>query len=243
MDGLLTGSIESSEVRPSGKSIKIDGRGRISTVAFLVDGKHVVSGDENGKIRRWRIEDGMQVGTSMDAGFWVRSIAVSRDGKWIVCGTLRSVQVWNAESGKKVSEIGGHNNWVDAVDVSPDSTKIASESGDRTACVWSLSTGQRLLGPWVHNSNVLAVKFSPDGRFIATASRDSIWIYDSQSGNLVDVPIEFSRCFASSSSVARLAVDLSEDMPVGRPVVGCACIRGVGGGGRRRKNVVARLAN
>ena len=119
------------------------------------------------------------------------SIAVSRDGRWIVSGTRGGqVQVWNAESGKRVTEFRGHNHWVQAIDVSPDSTRIASGSDDNTACVWSLSTGKRLLGPWKHDE-VFVVKFSPDGRLIATATKTSFRIYDGRSGNLVvDVPIK-----------------------------------------------------
>ena len=193
MNGTLTRSLESSEIQPSSaKMIEVDGRGRIYAVAFLVDGKHVVSGGVEGKIRRWRVEDGMEVCTPIDAGGTVYDIAVSRDGKWIVSGTqLGSVQVWNAENGKKANEFKGHSHLVNAVDVSPDSTKIATGSHDDTACVWSLSTGRRLVGPWEHDHRVLAVKFPPGGRFIATATWNSIFILDSQSGNLiVNIPIE-----------------------------------------------------
>ena len=200
---ILTRSLESSEVPPcSAKTIKIDSQGNIWSVAFLVDGEHVVSGGEEGKIRHWRVEDGMEAGTPMVAGSWVCNIAVSRDGRRIVSGTqLGSVLSWDAENGKKVAEFKGHNSWVQAVDISPDSTKIASGSFDKTACVWSLSTGQRLLGPWEHGDQTFAVKFSPDGRFIATATVEFLRIYDSYNGNLVvNVPINVS--FSLNCSLA-----------------------------------------
>ena len=195
MNGILTRGLESSEDRSSSKkTITIDGQGDILSVAFLVDGKHVVSGGYERKIRRWRVEDGTEVGTPMVSRSYACSIAVSRDGRWIVNGTNEgSVQVWSAESGRKVSEFGGHSHWVDAIDVSPDSTRIASGSTDGTACVWSLSTSQRLLGPWEHDCWVSAVKFSPDGRFIATATETFLRIYNGHDGNLVvNVPINVS---------------------------------------------------
>ena len=216
MDGILTRALESNEVEPSSlETIKINGRGNIWSVTFLVDGKHIVSGGYQGTIRRWRVEDGMEAGTPMVAGSWVCNIAVSRDGRRIVSGTqLGSVLSWDAENGKKVAEFKGHNSWVQAVDVSPDSTKIASGSFDKTACVWSLSTGQRLLGPWKHyvndvNDGVFAVKFSPDGRFIATATVNFLRIYDGHDGNLVvDIPIKVTRSlncsFAWSSNTKHL---------------------------------------
>ena len=191
---ILTRSLESSEVQPSSaKEIEIEsGDWFLLSVAFFADAKHVVCNDLEGKIRRWRVEDGMKVvGTPM-AGSYGCNIAVSRDGKWIVGGaeTRTSVQVWNAENGKEVIEFKAHSDPVQAVDVSPDSTRIASGSEGGTACVWSLSTGKRLLGPWEHDDDVFAVKFSPDGRFIATATETVVRIYVSRDGNLVvDVPL------------------------------------------------------
>ena len=88
MDGILTRSLESNEDQPSSaRTIEIDGRGYIWPVAFLVDGKHVVCGGEEGKIRRWRVKDGMEVGMPMDTGSALFNITVSQDGKWIVSGT------------------------------------------------------------------------------------------------------------------------------------------------------------
>jgi len=172
----------------------IDGQGAIRSVVLLVDGHHVVSGGDEGKIRRWRIEDGKEVGAPMDAGSPVFNIAVSRDGKVIVGGTKSGlVTVWNAESHSKVSEFQAHPRCVPAVDVSPDATRIATGSDDHSACVWSLSTRKRLLRPLKHNYELAAVKFSPNGHLIATATwnRDSVRVYNSQNGSLlVEFPVQ-----------------------------------------------------
>ena len=175
------------------KPIEIVGWHEIYSVAFLGEGKHIVSGGKEGKIRRWRTEDGNEVETPMDARSQVSNIAVSRDGKWIVSGAVSGeLTVWDSESHKEVVRWQGHSEVVVAVDISLDGTRIATGSGDFTACVWSLTTVQRLLGPLEHNANLIAAKFSPDGRLIATATwRSSVWVYDIQNGRiLVDVPIE-----------------------------------------------------
>ena len=52
---ILTGPRDESETKP----IEIDG---IHSVAFLADGRHIVSGGEEGKIRGWRVEDGRETG-------------------------------------------------------------------------------------------------------------------------------------------------------------------------------------
>ena len=172
-----------------------------------------MSGGEEGKIRRWRVEDGMEVGTPMDAGGTVHNIAVSQDGKWVVSGTKRGlVMVWNAKSHKKVTEfkqIDGHRysvGQVYAVDVSPDGTRIAAGSDDGTLCVWSLSTRQRLLPPLEHGDCcVVAVKFSPDGRLIAIATQSvhnndgSVQTKDSYNGGgLFEFPVKVTARSESS---------------------------------------------
>ena len=198
---ILTRTLESSEhssnsstvLWSEAKAVEIVGRYHISSVAFLSDGKHVVSGGEEGKIRRWRTEDGKQVGKPMDAGSAVYNLAVSRNGKWIVGGMDNGkLAVWDAEDCRRLSGWRGHKDWVHAVDISPDGKRIASGSSDKTASVWSLSTGQRLLGPFEHDARVIAAKFSPDGRLIATATWDrSVRVYDSCDGRLlVDVPVK-----------------------------------------------------
>ena len=93
--GRLLTTTESSKNSSSSSNIhqkearltEIVTRDYICSVAFLVDGKHVVGGSKEGKIRRWRVEDGKEVGTPMDAESAVCSVAVSRDGKWVVGGT------------------------------------------------------------------------------------------------------------------------------------------------------------
>ena len=171
----------------------IQDREIIYSVAFLADGKHVVSGGREGKIRRWRVEDGKKVGTPMDAGGIIFNIAVSRDGKWVVSGTWSGlVTVWNVDSHSKVTELKALDELVRAVDVSPDASRIATGSDDKIVCIWSPSTAERLLGPLEHARRLVAVKFSPNGCLIATATLDrEVRVYDSQNGGLlVEFPIK-----------------------------------------------------
>ena len=93
-----------------GESIKIVQRHEaIGSVAFVTDGDYIVGGGGGGgMIRRWRVKDGKEVGRPIDAGSEVRSIAVSRDGKWIVGGLESSrVTMWDARSHRKAIEFKG----------------------------------------------------------------------------------------------------------------------------------------
>ena len=143
---------------------------------------HFYGGTRN-EIRRWRIADGHKVGeqTGMD----MNDISVSRDHKWVVCGTMRrGASVCDAELQRKVVEVEGRK-YVDAVDVSPESTRFATGTRgmDKDVSIWSITTGERLVGPLEHDSGVTGIKFFLDGGRIATACDTSIYIFDSYSGH------------------------------------------------------------
>ena len=148
----------------------------------------------------------------MDAGTSVWSIAVSRDGSWIVSGLNGGhVTVWDAENHKNTIEFRGHKRSVYAVDTSLDGARIATGSRDRTVCVWSLSSGEQLLNHIEHNGTVAAVKFSPDGRRIAAATwfYNSVRIYDSHNGHLlVDTQIRVGSPHNHSLAWAALGKEL-----------------------------------
>jgi hypothetical protein len=66
---------------------------------------------------------------------------------------------------------------------SPDGTRIASGSADKTLKVWDAKTGQDLLSLKGHTDSVNAVSFSPDGSRIASGSFDkTLKVWDAKTG-------------------------------------------------------------
>ena len=154
---------------------------KVLVVAFHHDGEHLLSGTLDG-LRKWRIADGKEV--KKRAMKKTSAISVSRDKKWIVCGTHAGASVWDPEIHKKAIEV-EIMEIVSSVDISPDSTRFVTgtASGDNEANIWNIVTGERLVGPLQHGSTVTGVKFSPKGERVATSCEDSIHVFDSHNGN------------------------------------------------------------
>ena len=77
----------------------------------------------------------------------------------------------------------GHSGSVNGVAFSPDGSRLATASDDKTAKVWDVETGKELLTLRGDSSAVRGVAFSPDGKRLATASwNQTAKVRDAESG-------------------------------------------------------------
>ncbi|KAH0826773.1 WD40-repeat-containing domain protein [Lanmaoa asiatica] len=160
--------------------------GTVWAVAFQPNGRHILGGSRDG-LRRWRLEDGKEVGKQ--TGMNLNAVAVSRDHKWIMCGTTRGTSVWDSEMHEKAIAVDG-TSAAYAIDVAPDSKRFATGTQSNEASIWSIPSGERLVGPLKHNESVTGIKFSPNGEHIAIARDESIGIFDSRNGDqLINIKI------------------------------------------------------
>ena len=72
---------------------------------------------------------------------------------------------------------------MNSVSFSPDGTKVASGSGDKTVKLWDVTSGECLQTLEGHSDDVNSVSFSPDGTKVASGSDDkTVKLWDVTSG-------------------------------------------------------------
>ena len=201
----LTGNSDESESIQR-KPINIVVQTVISSLTLLADGQRFLSGDKNGKIRCWRIEDGEEMGMSIDAGSPVSCVAASQDGSWIVAGTESGqVVVWAAGTGQKVKTF-TYEKRMNSVDVSSDGTKIAMAADDKIVSVYPLLDGKKLCG-W-KDWDFHMVKFSPQGFFLAIGAEQGesslLSVYDTRGDQLLGTRRTSARSIAWTSDSKQL---------------------------------------
>ena len=105
---------------------------------------------------------------------------------WQVMSVLDAVRRRIAEWVFSVYTYRGHSNAVQAVAWSPDGSRIASGSADKTVQVWDAANGGHVFTYRGHACGVTAVAWSPDGKHIASRSWDyTVQVWDAVDGGHV----------------------------------------------------------
>jgi WD40 repeat protein len=117
-------------------------------------------------------------------GGYVFTAAFSPDGKRVVTASAdHTPRVWDAESGRLLATLTGHQDGVPAAAFSPDGKRVVTASDDKTARVWDAESGQSLATLTGHQASVRTAVFSPDGKRVVTASEDhTARVWDAESG-------------------------------------------------------------
>jgi WD40 repeat protein/serine/threonine protein kinase/energy-coupling factor transporter ATP-binding protein EcfA2 len=160
-------------------SIAFDGhQAPVWSVALNAEGRLAASGDENGTILIWQVEDGEVVHRiePAHAGI-VYDLAFTPDGALLASGGADNLaQLWDVETGKAAgSPLEGHTNWVMGLAFAPSGRILATGGADRQVILWDIQN-QRAAAKFDtgHGNYVRSVAFSPTGEILATASLDGI---------------------------------------------------------------------
>jgi WD40 repeat protein/serine/threonine protein kinase len=156
----------------------------VNSVAFSPDGKYILTGTRETRVRLWDIQTGMTVRTFDSLIGGVFSVTFSPDGNYIAVGARNSKAfIWDVRTGQTIHVLEGHTGAVWAVAFSPDGKTLLTGSGDDTARLWDVQTGQTLRVLQGHLLDVTSVAFSPDGKDVLTVSADATArLWDTQSG-------------------------------------------------------------
>ena len=159
----------------------------IWTLAYLPDGRRIVTGSGDGDVKVLNMENGRQEWKSIEHGRGIRGLAVTRDGTKIISSDdAGEIKVWDAEAYEIVKEW-THSEGYPVLAISPDDRLIAV--GDRPVAIYTME-GRQVINSIEVGSLVLSMCFSPNGKKLACSTNHDIRVYDVDDRTLIQGPLE-----------------------------------------------------
>jgi WD40 repeat protein len=168
--------------------------GWVSCAMFSPDGRIIVSGGQDNRLKLWDASTGYVLRTlwahsatvSADSGHFesVSAVAFSPDGHVIVSAS-DTIKLWDTVSGRELRTLNGNGEAARPVAFSPDGQTIISGGADGTLALWNVASGSLLRTFVVDSTGVHTAAFSPDGRTIAVAGFNQLKLWDAESGRVL----------------------------------------------------------
>jgi len=193
----------------------------VNSVALHPNQAQLLSADNGGSVRVWDlIADKMlcQVKPELD-DVSMRSVAVASNGSAIVaCNNVGHCMLWKMDSLQSINVLGApisikkvHDTYCLKVQFSPDVSKIATASADKTVRLWETPQLDKPKVDWTsdmvlsgHNRWVHDMAFSADSSYLVSACSDgSARLWDLSNGKM----IRQYTCAGSSKAIVAVALN------------------------------------
>jgi WD40 repeat protein len=180
----------------TGKEIRrLQGHNRyVYSLSFSTDGKRLLSSSADGTMRLWDVQNSNELrrfdviggGGGGPGKLGIVYAALSGDGKVAISATASSpkvgvpgeVHLWDAQTGKKLRQLIGHNNAVSGVALSPDGRRALTSGVDNTVRLWDVKSGKEIHRFDAPQTTMCKVAFLANGRMaISTHSDGTIHLW------------------------------------------------------------------
>jgi serine/threonine-protein kinase len=143
--------------------------GAARAVAFMADGKSILSTSFDRTLRAWDVARRKQSFVSEGAKLDFLAVSFSPDRRLLVSGgNDQMVRIWDTASGKEKLELAGHDGPVFAVAFGRQESTVASGGRDGFIRIWDLPKGTARVKLDNRETPVHALAFSPEGKLLAS---------------------------------------------------------------------------
>jgi WD40 repeat protein len=163
---------ESTKPRISGMAVRAHSKA-VRSLAISPDGKWLVSGGEEGKLKLWTLPEGALAKSLDSSASSLDALAFSSDGIFLVSGSSgysnENLKLWRYPDLKeeRAFRAGRTSSSLLHLAISPDNASVASAGGDKRLRLWSIPEGKLLSASETDLAAApLKVVFAADGKHL-----------------------------------------------------------------------------
>jgi WD40 repeat protein len=160
----------------------------VRDVVALADG-HVMSASNDGTLRLWNLEHGVEELTFEAHRDWVRAVAVSADKRFIASTSDdQTIRVWDLEQRREHAVIDAPGDWLRTLAMDRVGRQIIAAGDGRRITVFDVEQRRPVRALEGHTGAINAIRLTADGTQIVSASDDrTVRVWDLQSGREIAV--------------------------------------------------------
>ena len=151
-------------------------KGAIWSLAYDPVGEKIATASWDQTVKVWNA--GRQQGFQLLTNVSSYSTCFSPDGKYLVMGGGRGLEVVELTTGRAPFFVPGYEADDLIVAIAPDGKVLASGGEDRVVTLWEVGTWRRLGALRGHLSKIWQMAFSPDSRILASHDEESVRFWD-----------------------------------------------------------------
>lgn len=175
-------------------------------ITFSHDGKAIISGWDDGKIRAFKPQSGKLIYEINDAHVGgVTAIAGTSDSQTLISGGKDGqVRIWEvtARTQRMIVSLKEHKGPVNVIRLNEDDTEAVTSSDDGSCIIWSLE-GQSRINTLFASNQFKSVAYHPDqSQFVTTGTDRKITYWDAVDANPIRV-MDGSQAEITTLTVAR----------------------------------------
>ena len=137
---------------------------------FDPQGRYVFCGAQDEALHRFALADGTKVSYTGGHEAWIRTVACTRDGSYVISGGADGRLVWweaaASEAPPPARTVEAHHGWIRSIDLSPDGSMLVTGGNDTLVRLWNTADGAPIKEFAGHERDVYTVLFHPGGEFI-----------------------------------------------------------------------------
>lgn len=158
---------------------------RVNCAVYSPDGKTIISGGKDNRIRIWDARNGAEIQNIHEHSDSIEDISFSPNKKMFAAISSDTLTIWDAEITRMLVRKTDVYPRIQAIAFCPNDAKIAVAQQE-TIVIWDIEAGIAQDYFTGHTNLIHSIAYSPDGEYLVSSDmRGGIYIWDTVLGKLV----------------------------------------------------------